>query len=72
VFSSPDAAVAFGKFCNNFIVRVLDFSTSHLLGEGWESGCSLDYEMGSVTDTFTEHIVLQSQVVIDDDYVDGM
>jgi len=55
--------VVFDKFCNNFIVRVLVFSTLYLLREGWVSSCFLDYEMGSVTNTFTEHI-FERQVVL--------
>jgi hypothetical protein len=57
--------VVFDKFCYNFIVRVLVFSTSFLLREGWESSRFLECEMGSVTNTFTEHIMFEGQVVID-------
>jgi len=58
--------VVFDIFCYNFIVRVLVFSTLYLLSEGWESSCFLDYETGSVTNTFTEHIMFEGQVVVDE------
>jgi hypothetical protein len=72
MFSSPDVAVVFGIYSNNFVVRVLAFSTLYLLREGWVSSCFLEYAVGIVTNTFTEHIMFEGRMVMDDNYVDGM
>ena len=64
--------MVFYKFCNNFVVRVFVFSTLYLLRKGWVSSCLLDCEIGTVTNTFTQHIMFERQVVVGNNYVARM